>query len=139
MSNHAPRASRSYPAGACLVFLGVRGLQPWAMGLCLEGPTQSCPMDAYSSGRGQTEPAPSGAHGFQPRTPRTCACGCLPLVFRLESPLSPRPMQRELPSLARTGVLNSRNHTFRKRADRRQAAVSYGFLTYWRRRTALQE
>ncbi len=87
----APRASRSDPAGDCLVFFAVRGLQPWAMGLCLEGPTQSCPGGTYSSGRGLHQSERSRAHGFQPRTPRPCACGSLCQVFRSESPLSPSP------------------------------------------------
>ncbi len=90
-TSFAPRASRSDPAGPCLVFLGVRGLQPWAMGLCLEGPAQSCPGGAYSSGRGLHLPERSRAHRFPPRTPRPCACGSLCQVCRLESPLSPSP------------------------------------------------
>jgi len=71
----APRDSRSDPARSSLVVLGARALQPWAMGLCLEGPTQSCPKGTYSSGKGLHRRERSRAHGFQPRTPRPCGCG----------------------------------------------------------------
>jgi len=104
-TSFTPRASRSDPAGTCFVCLGVRGLQPWAMGLCLEGPTRSCPKGAYSSDRGLHQPEHSRAHGFQPRIPRPCACGSLCHVLRSASPLSPRSMQRELACLSERLVL----------------------------------
>ncbi len=91
MSNHAPLASRNDPAGACLVFLGVRGLQPWPMSRYHQGPTQSCPMGAYSSGRGLTEPAPLGAHGFQPRTPLTVHLRLSTSGVSLSKPPQPTP------------------------------------------------
>ncbi len=70
-TSFAPRATRSDPNSACLVVLGARGLQPWAMGRYHEGPARSCPKGAYSSDRGLHQPERSCAHGFQPRTPLT--------------------------------------------------------------------
>ncbi len=71
-TSFASWASRSDPNSACLVVLGARGLQPWAMDRYHEGPpTRSCPKGAYSSDKGLHQPERSRAHGFQPRTPLT--------------------------------------------------------------------
>ncbi len=70
-TSFAPRTIRSDLNSACLVVLGARGLQPWAMGRYHGGPARSCPKGAYSSDRGLHQPECSRAHGFQPRTPLT--------------------------------------------------------------------
>ena len=91
MSNHAPRATRSDPNSACLVVLGARGLQPWAMGRYHEGPARSCPKGAYSSDRGLHQPERSRAHGFQPRTPLTVHLRLSTSGVSLSKPPQPTP------------------------------------------------
>ncbi len=90
-TSFAPRASRSDPAGACLVVFGARGLQPWAMDRYHEGPTRSCPKGAYSSDNGLHQPERSRAHGFQPRTPLTVYLRLSTFGVSLSKPPQPTP------------------------------------------------
>jgi len=90
-TSFAPWATQSDPNSACMVVLGARGLQPWAMGRHHEGPARSCLNSAYSSGRGLHQPERSRAHGFQPRTPLTAHLRLSTSGVSLSKPPQPTP------------------------------------------------
>ncbi len=54
-----------------LGLLGERAFVPRAMGQYHEGPTRSCPIEAYYLGRGLHPPGRSSARGSQSRPPRS--------------------------------------------------------------------